>query len=151
MFRPHELYLYSSFYLFSALNFFSILCLSAGTDLFAFLATIRQPCPIFSLFCYQHLSLRLLTIELRLYDEKRQQIKEGDVIFFTHTVTGEALTATVKKLHRFDSFKELYRSLPLLQCGYTAEDIDSASPADMEAYYSKEEQAKYGVVGIELC
>ena len=91
------------------------------------------------------------TIELRLYDEKRQQIKEGDAIIFTNTATGEKLTATVKKLHRFASFEELYKALPLLQCGYTAEDIDNASPADMAQYYSAEEQEKYGVVGIELC
>jgi len=90
------------------------------------------------------------TIELRLYDEKRQRIKEGDSITFTNTVTGETLTATVRKLHRFDSFEELYKALPLLQCGYTAEDIDTAHPADMEQYYSLEEQKKYGVVGIEL-
>ena len=91
------------------------------------------------------------TIELRLYDEKRQMINPGDTIVFTNTATGEQLRAKVKKLHRFASFEELYQTLPLLQCGYTAEDIDSASPADMEAYYSKEEQQKYGVVGIELC
>lgn len=90
------------------------------------------------------------TIELRLFDEKRQQIREGDLIVFTYTATGEKLTAKVQKLHRFASFEELYQTLPLLQCGYTAEDIHSASPADMEAYYSKEEQQKYGVVGIEL-
>ena len=91
------------------------------------------------------------TIELRLYDEKRQMINPGDTIVFTNTATGEQLRAKVKKLHRFASFEELYQTLSLLQCGYTAEDIDSASPADMEAYYSKEEQQKYGVVGIELC
>ena len=33
----------------------------------------------------------------------------------------------------------------------TAEDIDSASPSDMDEYYSAEQQKKYGVVGIELC
>jgi ASC-1-like (ASCH) protein len=90
------------------------------------------------------------TIELRLYDEKRQQINEGDVIFFTNTATGETLTATVKKLHRFASFEELYNALPLLQCGYTEEDVATAHPDDMLTYYSAEEQAKYGVVGIEL-
>ena len=47
--------------------------------------------------------------------------------------------------------KELYKSLPLLQCGYTRENIDKATPSDMEQYYSIEEQNKYGVVGIELC
>ena len=90
------------------------------------------------------------TIELRLFDEKRQQVKIGDTIVFTNTATGETLHTTVAKLHRFDSFAELYKSLPLLKCGYTTEDIDEATPADMEQYYSMEEQEKYGIVGIEL-
>ena len=42
-------------------------------------------------------------------------------------------------------------ALPLLQCGYTAENVSEAHPADMEQYYSVEEQNKYGVVVIELC
>ena len=90
------------------------------------------------------------TIELRLYDEKRQKIRVGDLIIFTSTETGEQIRATVKKLHRFDSFEALYKSLPLLKCGYTADDVDRAQPSDMESYYSAEEQQKYGVVGIEL-
>ena len=90
------------------------------------------------------------TIELRLFDEKRQKIKTGDDIIFTNAVNGEKMCATVKTLHCFDSFEELYKTLPLLQCGYTAEDIDTAHPSDMEQYYSIEEQNKYGVVGIEL-
>lgn len=90
------------------------------------------------------------TIELRLNDEKRQKIKMGDNIIFTNTVTGEKLYATVKKLHQFESFEDLYKTLPLLQCGYTTDDIDTARPSDMEQYYSSEEQEKYGVVGIEL-
>lgn len=56
----------------------------------------------------------------------------------------------VDDLYRFDSFEELYKNLPLLECGYTEEDIDSASPKDMELYYSKEEQEQYGVVGIKV-
>ena len=90
------------------------------------------------------------TIELRLFDEKRQQLKAGDKIVFTNTTTGETLNTTVVKLHRFDSFKELYKSLPLLKCGYTTENVDNAKPSDMEQYYSVEEQNKYGVVGIEI-
>lgn len=91
------------------------------------------------------------TIELRLFDEKRQKINPGDKIVFINNATGETLTKTVVKLHRFDSFEDLYKTLPLLQCGYTAEDIHTAHPSDMEQYYSAEEQKKYGVVGIELC
>lgn len=90
------------------------------------------------------------TIELRIYDEKRQKIKAGDKIIFTNTSTDETLTATVAQLHIFDSFAELYRNLPLLKCGYTNDDIETAVPEDMLAYYSAEEQKKYGVVGIEL-
>lgn len=90
------------------------------------------------------------TIELRLFDEKRQRIKIGDKIVFTNTENGETLTRIVVKLHCFTSFAELYRSLPLLDCGYTAGNVAQAAPADMEQYYSAEEQRKYGVVGIEL-
>lgn len=90
------------------------------------------------------------TIELRLFDEKRQLLRVGDIIVFTNTATGETLQATILKLHRFDSFEDLYKTLPLLQCGYTAEDIDTAHPSDMEQYYSAEEQQTYGVVGIEI-
>ena len=90
------------------------------------------------------------TIELRLWDEKRQKINPGDTIVFTNTDTGETLTKTVVKLHRFDNFEELYRSLPLLQCGYTEEDVSKAKASDMEQYYSAEQQRACGVVGIEL-
>ena len=90
------------------------------------------------------------TIELRLYDEKRQKIKAGDEILFTNTVTGETLETSVVKLHRFDSFEDLYKSLPLLQCGYTSENVGKATPADMEQYYSSEAQKKYGVIGIGI-
>ena len=90
------------------------------------------------------------TIELRLFDEKRQTIKEGDTIVFSNTDTGETLYTTVRRLHRFDTFAALYQALPLLSCGYTKETVASAHPSDMEQYYSAEEQQRYGVVGIEL-
>ena len=91
------------------------------------------------------------TIELRLYDEKRQSVQAGDYIAFTQTeCPSETIQTRVIALHRFDRFAALYENLPLLQCGYTAENVSGASPADMEQYYSREKQAQYGVVGIEL-
>ena len=90
------------------------------------------------------------TIELRLFDEKRQKIRVGDRIVFANSTTGEKLNTRVVKLHLFDSFEQLYKELPLLKCGYTTEDINTAAPSDMEDYYSIDEQRKYGVVGIEL-
>ena len=91
------------------------------------------------------------TIELRLYDEKRKRISVGEVITFTNTADlKENLCVKVIDLYIFDSFVELYKSLPLLECGYTDANINIASPYDMEKYYSKEEQQKYGVVGIKI-
>ncbi len=90
------------------------------------------------------------TIELRLFDEKRRKIQIGDTISFTNTETREVLSVKVLELFVFDSFETLYSRLPLLECGYTKEDVDTASPDDMNAYYPKEMQQQYGVVGIRI-
>ena len=91
------------------------------------------------------------TIELRLYDEKRRRIAVGDEIVFTHSKkSARTLRCRVVALHIFPSFAELYNALPLLKCGYTEDDINTADPADMDLYYSKEQQAANGVVGIEI-
>lgn len=88
------------------------------------------------------------TVELRLYDGKRRKVKVGDTILFCSG--REELTATVKALHIFRNFEELYAALPLDKCGYTADETATASPDDMLEYYSKEQIEKYGVVGIEI-
>ena len=90
------------------------------------------------------------TIELRLFDEKRRKIRIGDIIVFTNTETREVLSVRVLELLVFDSFETLYSRLPLLECGYTKEDVDTASPDDMNIYYPKETQQQYGVVGIRI-
>lgn len=91
------------------------------------------------------------TIELRLYDEKRKMISIGDSIVFVNTEdSNDTLSVNVVDLFVFDSFGELYNNLPLLECGYTKDDIKTASPDDMEKYYSKEKQKQYGVVGIKI-
>ena len=88
------------------------------------------------------------TIELRLYDEKRRKVRVGDTILFKSGT--EKLTARVKALHIFRNFEELYVALPLDKCGYTADELATASPDDMLEYYTKEQIEKYGVVGIEI-
>lgn len=89
--------------------------------------------------------------ELRLWDEKRRNIKAGDEILFTRSRGGDDyVRCLVIGLHLFSSFKELYEALPLLKCGYTDEDIATADPSDMDIYYPKEKQASYGVVAIEI-
>lgn len=91
------------------------------------------------------------TIELRLFDEKRRAVHILDTIVFTNTEqSNRQIVATVINLYNFSSFSELYNQLPLLKCGYTEQDINTAKPDDMNIYYSKELQKKYGVVGIEI-
>lgn len=91
------------------------------------------------------------SIELRLYDEKRKQIKIGDSIEFICTDNeNETIIKKVVDLHIFPSFDILYENLPLLKCGYTPFTLPLADPKQTEKYYSKESQAKYSVVGIEL-
>ena len=91
------------------------------------------------------------TIELRLNDEKRKQISVGDTIKFINTEDSNGtLRVKVVDLFLFSSFAELYDNLPLLNCGYNEDNINTASPEDMEMYYSREKQNKYGVVGIEI-
>jgi len=85
---------------------------------------------------------------LRLYDEKRKLIKENDIIEFTNRSTNEKIRTKVLKLHLYPAFDELYKGFDNVSLGYEENDIKN--PSDMEIYYSKEEQCKYGVVGIEI-
>ncbi len=89
------------------------------------------------------------TVELRLYDEKRQGVKVGDEIEFTDlSDPSQKILTRVLGLHLFESFEEMFRALPADAMGYEPGQIPKAE--DMEMYYSKEEQALYGVVGIEI-
>lgn len=100
---------------------------------------------------FAHIESGRKTIELRLYDEKRRLIQVGDTLVFVHTEDpSRTLSASVTALHRFDTFAELYKSLPLDRCGYLPKELADASPEDMNVYYSPERQLQYGVVGIEL-
>ena len=91
------------------------------------------------------------TIEMRLFDEKRQLIKLGDEIEFARQENeSEKINTKVLALHSFNSFKDLYENLDITKCGYTESEKGKASYADMEEYYPKEKQEQYGVVGIEI-
>lgn len=88
------------------------------------------------------------TVELRLYDEKRKNIKENDTILFTNRTTLEKLEVVVKKTTVYPSFEELYKHYDKVAMGY--EEGEIASPYDMEKYYSKEKQSEYGTLAIEI-
>lgn len=90
------------------------------------------------------------TIEMRLFDEKRQRISVGDFIEFSSADNlPKKIQTRVTALHRFSSFEELYSAFPKeKKLGYSP--ADTADAHDMEEYYSLDKQKEYGVVGIEL-
>lgn len=88
------------------------------------------------------------TIELRLNDEKRRLLNEGDEILFTNRDTSEKLLTDIIKLHKYDSFESLYKDFDKISLGYKEDEISNLD--DMNEYYSKEDEKKYGVIGIEL-
>ena len=89
------------------------------------------------------------SIELRLNDEKRKNIVAGDYIKFT-SEDGDTMLCIVVAVHNFPTFEDLYKKLPLDKCGYTREEIPTASHKDMEEYYPIEKQKQHSVLGIEI-
>ena len=88
------------------------------------------------------------TIELRLNDEKRSLIKENDIILFENRKNAEIIKTKVIKLHKYDSFEELYKHFDKVSIGYNED--ETPNPDDMDIYYPKDKQKKYGVVGIQI-
>lgn len=88
------------------------------------------------------------TVECRLFDEKRQRVQLGDTITFTNT-SDENKTVTVKVvgLLRYATFGDMFaRNDPAKFGGHDAASLTLA----LQQYYSLEEQARYGVLGIEF-
>ncbi len=88
------------------------------------------------------------TIEMRLNDEKRSQIKVNDVVVFTNTSTYETIKTKVINIYKYANFKELYNNHDKISIGYKHQ--DEAKYTDMFEYYTIDEINKYGVLGIEL-
>lgn len=85
------------------------------------------------------------TIEFRLYDEKRQQIKVGDKIEFSKLPDlQEKLLVEVIELYRENTFEDLFRKL------YTDEEEIKRKTKSMKQYYSHEKEKEYGVLGIKI-
>ena len=89
-------------------------------------------------------------IEIRLFDEKRQQIKIGDTIkFFNESELSESFKAKVVGLLRYNTFKEMVRDFDisiLSDKSMTKEELIDV----LEEFYTKEKREQYGVLGIRI-
>ena len=89
------------------------------------------------------------TMELRLYDEKRQLIRSGDTIVFQNTAnSSHTAEVTVINVHWYDSFETLYKYIDKASMGYSSDEV--AHHTDMEKYYEPYMQYETGVVAIEI-
>ena len=89
-------------------------------------------------------------IEIRLYDEKRQQIKIGDtIIFLKEPDLNESFKAKVTGLLRYNSFEDMFKDFDnsiLSDKSMTKKDLINF----LEQFYTKEKQKQYGVLGIRI-
>ena len=87
-------------------------------------------------------------IELRLFDEKRQQIQLGDTIEFAKS-EDEKFQAQVIGLLRYNSFQDLFEDFDisiLADASMTKQELLDV----LSEFYTPEKQAQYGVIGIRL-
>lgn len=85
-------------------------------------------------------------IELRLFDEKRQKICVGDTIKFS-TDAGDSQLVKVTKIHRYTNFSKLIDNFDielLADEKYTKQML----LRELEQFYTKTNQERYGVAGI---
>ena len=86
------------------------------------------------------------TVELRLLDDKRRMVNEGDSIVFS--CEDRSVLMRVVGLHVYPDFVELYDALPKTMLGYLEDEV--ADPNDMLEFYDPDMIDEYGVVGIEI-
>lgn len=86
------------------------------------------------------------TVEFRLYDDKRKQIKVGDKIEFSKLPElQEKLTVEVLELYQDKTFENLFRQL-------YKEDEEEIKRKTQSMYeiYSRKKEKQYGVLGIRI-
>ncbi len=87
-------------------------------------------------------------IESRLFDEKRQLINVGDEIFFIQNEDPEENIKTiVTAIYNYPSFEKLFSHFPPEYFGGTSK---AFLLEEINSFYPKNEQEKYGVVGIKI-
>ena len=89
-------------------------------------------------------------IELRLYDEKRKNVKLGDTIkFLKEPDLNESFDTKVVGLLRYNSFEELISDFDITILADISMSKDELLN-ELEKFYPKDKQEKYGVLGIRI-
>ena len=87
-------------------------------------------------------------VEVRLNDEKRQQLSVGDkLVFLKRPDEIEKVEAIVKELKYFNNFNEVVDYYEM-ECIHQPQLTKEEYVQDMQKIYSEDEQKKYGIVCI---
>jgi ASC-1-like (ASCH) protein len=90
----------------------------------------------------------LQTLEVRLNDKKRQLFELGDVIEFSSILNEkEKVNVKIVGLLKYKTFEQLFLNVDLAYWNAKGWSINEAVDSCRE-YYSKEDELKYGVLGI---
>ena len=89
-------------------------------------------------------------IEIRLNDEKRKNIKIGDeIVFQKEPELKDEVSTQIVNLIIKRNFKELIESLDISEYSDKSESEEKFLN-DLYKFYTKEQEEKYGVVGIQI-
>ena len=89
-------------------------------------------------------------IEIRLNDEKRKDLKIGDeIIFQKKPELKEELYTQIVSLNIKRNFKELIEKIDVSEYSDKSES-EGKFLNDLYKFYTKEQEEKYGVVGIQI-
>lgn len=89
-------------------------------------------------------------VEIRLFDDKRKELKVGDkVVFLKEPDRVKQIETTIIKLTNYKNFDDVFDEIPIELLASSDTDKEDYIN-DLELYYTKEEQEKNGVIAIEI-
>lgn len=87
-------------------------------------------------------------IELRLYDEKRRRMQNGDLVLIYNAKNPvEYLRTRIVRMHIARSFADLSAKISMSRTGFAS--LNSLMAA-IAQFYDPDVESKYGIVGIEI-
>ncbi|MBQ8844452.1 MAG: ASCH domain-containing protein [Clostridia bacterium] len=99
---------------------------------------------------YNLIKERTKIFEIRLNDEKRQELKVGDKILLKKRPDcKETMIVEVEDLIYFKSFEDMLKNISLKEIGLS--NLTEKETVDLyHSFYSVEDEQKYGVVAIKI-
>ncbi|MBW0596191.1 Cof-type HAD-IIB family hydrolase [Mycoplasma anatis] len=89
------------------------------------------------------------TIEMRLNDPRRHNLKEGMVLKLENIDDNKDVQLIeITKINKYKNFDELYKCEDPILLGYDC--AEEANPNDMLYFYSREKQDEWGVIAIHF-